>query len=156
MPKRKAKAHILDDDINDGSGSDDEQADYLPRIATQQRQAQRMHVVPDEAISVSPSGQLRSTVTKLVVPASPSKKTLTPLNSDIAPPPDPEPELSNESWAADFSEFDAEYGPGLERGPRELRGSVRWLSRASFSGVDLHFDRTIPMSSGRAWIVRPF
>ncbi|KAJ7880130.1 hypothetical protein B0H13DRAFT_2542393 [Mycena leptocephala] len=78
MPKRKLTTD--DDDLNDGSDSDDSFEDYAPRAG-------------DSAFTISSTNpfQLHRTVT-----------------------PD---------WMEDFSEFDAEYGPGLQQGPRDLRSS---------------------------------
>ncbi|KAJ7776683.1 hypothetical protein B0H14DRAFT_2631689 [Mycena olivaceomarginata] len=122
MTKRKkaTSIKIYDNDLNDGSGSDDAATGYTPRAATQQ--TQRVHHLSEETVSVGADGRLLSTFTQLAVPASPSKRARAALNPDNPPSP-PEPVPSSESWIEDFSEFDAEYGPGLQSGPRELRGS---------------------------------
>jgi hypothetical protein len=156
MAKRKKASaiRIYDDDLNDGSGSDDAETGYTPRAATQQ--TQRVHHVPEGTISVGTDGRLLSTLTQLAVPASPSKRTRAALNPDTPPSP-LEPAPSYESWMEDFSEFDAEYGPGLQSGPRELRGSVSLhLFNASRLRLKNYLNRIIRMSSGRAWIARRF
>jgi hypothetical protein len=120
MTKRKkaSSSRIYEDDLNDGSGSDDAATGYTLRAATQL--TERVHHIPEETISVAADGCLLSTFTQLAVPASPSKRAQAALNPDNPPsPPEPIP-----SWMEDFSEFDAEYGPGLQSGPWELRASV--------------------------------
>ncbi|KAJ7734966.1 hypothetical protein B0H14DRAFT_2639284 [Mycena olivaceomarginata] len=104
--KKASAIRIYDDDLNNASGSDDAETGYTPRAAIQK--TQRVHHVPEETISVG----------KLAVPASPSKRTRATLNPDTPPSP-LEPAPSYESWIEDFSEFDAEYGPGLQSRPRE-------------------------------------
>jgi hypothetical protein len=115
MTKRKKATsfRIYDDDLNDGSGSDDAATGYTMRAATQQ--TQRVHHLPEETISVGTNGRLLSTFTQLAVPASPSKRARTVVNLDNPLSP-PEPAPSYGSWIEDFSEFDAEYGPGLQSG----------------------------------------
>ncbi|KAF7349139.1 hypothetical protein MVEN_01436100 [Mycena venus] len=93
---------LEEDDINDGSGSDDGREGYVLRHAT--AGLKRIHHIPDERITKSASA----------------------LKPDIAPPPPPEsaPEHSHsEDWQADFAEFDAEYGEGIQSGPRDQRTS---------------------------------
>lgn len=118
MPaKRKARVSVQEDDVNDGSGSDISDEDYIPRAGVQ-----RLHHIHDETISATSRGRIRATVARHAIPASPSKKSEAVLNPDLPPSDDPEPALR--SWEPEYSEFDAEYGPGLQSGPRDLRGSV--------------------------------
>jgi hypothetical protein len=122
MPKRKLTTD--DDDLNDGSDSDDSFEDYAPRAG-----GQRVHHIVDESISITQDGHVRSTFTTVETPASPAKKSKVTLNPEIAPT--PVPSSTRPDWMEDFSEFDAEYGPGLQQGPRDLRSSV--------SRLDFHF-----------------
>ncbi|KAJ6617325.1 hypothetical protein B0H10DRAFT_1948407 [Mycena sp. CBHHK59/15] len=110
MPKHKATVVSIEDD---GSGSDDSQEDYAPR-----RGFHCVDHIPDETISRANDGRIRSMLTMVPIPASPSKKSQAVLNPDLDPPPEP---ASHEGWQEDFSEFDTEYGPGLQEGPREPR-----------------------------------
>ncbi|KAJ7839774.1 hypothetical protein B0H13DRAFT_2417357 [Mycena leptocephala] len=121
MAKRKVTLVTIDeDDVNDGSGSDDSREDYKPRTGVE-----RLHHIPNEAISMGSSGRVRSTFTTAAVPASPSKKTRTILNPDLDPPAVDFSSLEEQvsGWEQEFSEFDAEYGAGLQQGPRALRDS---------------------------------
>ncbi|KAJ7886289.1 hypothetical protein B0H13DRAFT_2342938 [Mycena leptocephala] len=121
MAKRKVALVTIDeDDVNDGSGSDDSREDYKPRTGVE-----RLHHVPNEAIYMGSSGRVRSTFTTAAVPASPSKKTRTILNPDLDPPAVDFSSLGEQvsGWEQEFSEFDAEYGAGLQQGPRALRDS---------------------------------
>ena len=104
-------------------GSDDADESYLPRAG-----AEQIHLVHDERISVTSAGSIQSRLTQVSVPASPQKKLQVSglLNPDI-----PSFETTDfsfqdqEPWQEDCTEFDAEYGPGLQKkGPRELRDSV--------------------------------
>ncbi|KAJ7793029.1 hypothetical protein B0H14DRAFT_3498562 [Mycena olivaceomarginata] len=115
-PKRK-NLHADEDDLNDGSDSDDSADGYLPR-----QRVERVHFVPDESITIAATGQTRSTKSTVPTPASPAKKSRVTLNTDAHPPsPSPPPEDLCTDWQADFSEFDAEYGLGLEKPSRDLR-----------------------------------
>ncbi|KAJ7906822.1 hypothetical protein B0H13DRAFT_1880221 [Mycena leptocephala] len=103
--------------IDDGIGSDDSHENYAPRQGFE-----RIEHVPNQAISVAQDGRIRSTFSTVPIPASPSKKKPPAvLNLDVAPP----QEFGSESWQpdTDFAAFDAEYGPGLEQGPRKARPS---------------------------------
>jgi hypothetical protein len=60
-------------------------------------------------------------VNTIAAPASPSKRSQIP-----SPPVRPPPEQPRVNWESEYAEFDAEYGPGLEQAPRELRDSVCW------------------------------
>jgi hypothetical protein len=154
MAKRKVTLVTIDeDDVNDGSGSDDSREDYKPRTGVE-----RLHHVPNEAISMGSSGRVRSTFTTAAVPASPSKKTRTILNPDFDPPAVDFSSLEEQvgSWEQDFSEFDAEYGVGLQpQGPRALRDSVS--APAHYHKIKSPmFCRIIPMKDGYASIARTF
>ncbi|KAJ6462254.1 hypothetical protein C8R47DRAFT_1225566 [Mycena vitilis] len=113
MAKRK-NLDTGDYDVNDGSGSDDGAEGYTPRT-----RVPRVQRVPNETISVAPDGGLRSKFTTVPTPASPAKKDRRPRER----PPVPPPQFAPQGWQEDFSEFDAEYGPGLQQGPRDLRAS---------------------------------
>ncbi|KAJ7602950.1 hypothetical protein DFH06DRAFT_1350766 [Mycena polygramma] len=112
MSKRKHYA-ADEEDINDGSGSDDGAEGYTARTVVP-----RVHLVPHESISVARNGDLRSTFTSIPTPASPSKKDRLPRER----PPDPPPKYP-QGWQDDYSEFDAEYGPGVQTEARDLRDS---------------------------------
>ncbi|KAJ6483545.1 hypothetical protein C8R47DRAFT_1217624 [Mycena vitilis] len=115
MAPAKRKAFVVeidDEDINDGSDSDDGIEGYVARD-----RVPRIHHIPDETISVGKNGTLRSTFTTVPTPASPAKKTRLPAERPPSPP------LLPENWAQEYSEFDAEYGVGLQKGPRDLRDS---------------------------------
>ncbi|KAJ6506403.1 hypothetical protein C8R47DRAFT_1241797 [Mycena vitilis] len=114
MAKRKSKVLIDEDDLSDGGSSEREEDGASSRVFLQR--------VPDEAISVTNEGRLRSTFSTVAIPATPSKKTPV-LNPNVAPRPTPPTE--REGWQESYSEFDAEYGPGLQTGPRPLRESDR-------------------------------
>ncbi|KAJ7871110.1 hypothetical protein B0H13DRAFT_1895895 [Mycena leptocephala] len=105
IPKRKYTA--ADDDLNDGSDSDNSLEDYTPRAG-----GQRIHHVVDEAISITQDGRVRSAFTTVETPASPAKKSRVTLNPEIAP--NPTAPSTRPDLMEDFSEFDAEYGPGLQ------------------------------------------
>ncbi|KAJ7720074.1 hypothetical protein B0H14DRAFT_2642814 [Mycena olivaceomarginata] len=72
--KKATSIKIYDDDLNDGSGSDNAATGYTPQVATQQ--TQQVHHLPEETVSVGADGHLLSTFTQLAVPASPSKRVL--------------------------------------------------------------------------------
>jgi hypothetical protein len=130
-PKRK-NLHADEDNLNDGSDSDDSADGYLPR-----QRVERVHFVLDESITIAATGQTRSTKSTVPTPASPAKKSRVTLNTDARPPsPSPPPEDLRTDWQADFSEFDAEYGPGLEKPSRDLRASVGGLN-VVVSGMSL-------------------
>ncbi|KAJ7044257.1 hypothetical protein C8F04DRAFT_1250200 [Mycena alexandri] len=117
MPPKRKLTIVDDDDLNDGSDSDHSVEGYAPRSG-----GHRIHYVPDETISVAKDGRILASFSTVPTPASPSKKTRGLLNPDIVPP-EPEPEAPA-NWQQDFSEFDSEYGPGLQNtGPRALRSS---------------------------------
>jgi hypothetical protein len=118
MPKRKLTTD--DEDLNDGSDSDDSLEEYIPRAG-----GRRVHHIVDESISISQDGRVRSTLNTVETPASPAKKSKVTLNPEVAPVP-MQPSTTPD-WMEDFSEFDAEYGPGLQSGPRDLRSSVSGL-----------------------------
>ncbi|KAJ6598621.1 hypothetical protein B0H10DRAFT_2231600 [Mycena sp. CBHHK59/15] len=115
--KRKVTAIVEDDDLNDGSDSDDSLEDYVSR-----NRVPRIHHIPDETITVTKDGGLRSTFSTVATPASPAKKSQVVLNPDRAPSPPPQSSIYQD-WQTDYSEFDAEYGSGLQQGPREQRDS---------------------------------
>ncbi|KAJ6605143.1 hypothetical protein B0H10DRAFT_2195521, partial [Mycena sp. CBHHK59/15] len=106
-----------DDDVNDGSDSDDSEPNYQPRAGLR-----GVHHIPDESLTVTSDGRTRAKLTSVATPASPAKKSQISLNTDIHVPREPERRPQKE-WQANYSEFDAEYGPGLNKGPREQRGS---------------------------------
>ncbi|KAJ6536254.1 hypothetical protein B0H19DRAFT_1317890 [Mycena capillaripes] len=112
----KRKVFLDEDDLNDGSDSDDSQEGYQTRTGVE-----RLHHIPDESTSFGSDGRIRTTFTTVPTPASPAKKSRVTLNPDLPPP--PEPTNTTESW--EHSEFDAEYGAGIQKGPRALRGSDR-------------------------------
>jgi hypothetical protein len=71
---------IDEDDIDDGSGSDDSHEHYVPRHSFK-----RVEHVPDEAISVMRDRHLQSTFSTVPVPASPLKKKNTViLTADVS------------------------------------------------------------------------
>ncbi|KAJ6479437.1 hypothetical protein C8R47DRAFT_1218996 [Mycena vitilis] len=117
MSKRKVTISIEEEDIDDGSGSDISVDDYTPRPGFT-----RVRNAPDEAITVARDGRLRSTFTAVPTPASPSKRRPGVLTDDVAPPPEPQYQ-SRAGWQESISEFDAEYGPGVQHAPRDLRPS---------------------------------
>jgi hypothetical protein len=118
-PKRKNRVFRDDDDLNDGSGSDDSDVGYMPRQA-----APRIHYVQDESTTVTTTGgRIRYNKSTVPTPASPAKKSQHKIQE--APPLSQTPNDNvRESWDADFADFDAEYGPGLEKEARDLRDSV--------------------------------
>jgi hypothetical protein len=126
MAKRKATlVSIDDDDLEDGSGSDNSSENYLPRPGFE-----RVEHIPDEAISVARDGRIRSMFSTVPIPASPSKKkNPIVLNPDLAQP-ERDSEMS-QGWQpdSDFAAFDAEYGTGLDKGPRQARSSVSAVSK---------------------------
>ncbi|KAJ6631836.1 hypothetical protein B0H10DRAFT_1937595 [Mycena sp. CBHHK59/15] len=134
MSKRKISL-ISEYDINDGSDSDDSNEDYTPHLGTE-----RMHQVPYESISVSSNRRIHHTHVTITTPASPSKKSKTVLNPDTAPLPTAE-SPTREIPTQEFSEFDAEYGPSLDKGPRDSRPSwlqQLYLRNPGFSDCDMY------------------
>jgi hypothetical protein len=117
---RKRKAPFFEEDliVNDGSESDDSADGYLPRAATQ-----RVHDVLTESITFTTDGKTQSSWSNFPAPASPAKKSKVVLQSDPSPSADGEENL-HRNWDADFADFDAEYGPGIDQGPRAKRDSV--------------------------------
>ncbi|KAJ7210213.1 hypothetical protein B0H12DRAFT_1079743 [Mycena haematopus] len=120
MAKRKPAVAVDEEDFNDGSDSDDSADGYVPR-----QSVPRIHRVPDESTTITTSGRSRLKRSTVPTPASPAKKSRVALNVDAAPAPTRSGDLGND-WSRDFEEFDAEYGPGMDRGPRGLRDSVSW------------------------------
>ncbi|KAJ7653994.1 hypothetical protein DFH06DRAFT_1330093 [Mycena polygramma] len=118
MSKRKATVvEVEDEDFNDGSNSEDEETYVpLPRHA-----ADRVHFVPDESFTFTEDGRLRSTMNSVPTPASPPKKSKAALNPNVAPTPQPQAGLQD--WETDFSEFDADYGIGIQKAARDPRAS---------------------------------
>ncbi|KAJ6470678.1 hypothetical protein C8R47DRAFT_1222567 [Mycena vitilis] len=111
--KRKAFVSEIDEeDINDGSDSDNEIEGYVAR-----NREPRVHLVPDETISFGENGALRSTFTSVRTPASPAKKSRLPAERP------PSPVADRTGWLEDYSEFDAEYGLGVQQPPRDARAS---------------------------------
>jgi hypothetical protein len=124
MAKRKA-LYVEEDDLNDGSDSDDSQEGYLPRT-----RGQRVHYIPAETITMGSRG-VRSTMSSIPTPASPAKKSKSTLKPDVPTA----PASSFDDWEAEYAEFDAEFGPGMQTtGPRKLRESVSlaWVFFLSF------------------------
>ncbi|KAJ7891640.1 hypothetical protein B0H14DRAFT_2560696 [Mycena olivaceomarginata] len=115
--KRKADFYAEADDLNDGSDSDDSADGYIARS-----RVERIHHIPDESISIDSSGRTRVTKSTVPTPASPAKKTRVKLNADQPPPP-ASPPFQPEWEPGDFTEFDAEYGPGLQKPSRDQRES---------------------------------
>ncbi|KAJ7927352.1 hypothetical protein B0H13DRAFT_2312556 [Mycena leptocephala] len=113
MRKRKS-VFVADDDLNDGSDSDLSQEGYMPR-----EREERIHYIPDETFRVGADGRVRTTFSTIPTPASSAKKSTTTLNTDGTPNPEP----AKQNWETEFSEFDAEYGPGIQSGPRTSRES---------------------------------
>ncbi|KAJ7740989.1 hypothetical protein B0H14DRAFT_3515409 [Mycena olivaceomarginata] len=112
MAKRKA-LHVEEDDLNDGSDSDDSQEGYLPRA-----RGQHVHYIAAETITIGSRGVAVDHVV-CPTPASPAKKSRITLKPDVPAA----PALSLDDWEADYAEFDAEFGPGMQStGPRKLRG----------------------------------
>ncbi|KAF7364442.1 CxC2 domain-containing protein [Mycena sanguinolenta] len=109
------KVFIEEEDLNDGSGSDDEADDYVPRNSVP-----RIHQIPTAATTITSTGRTRNRRSFVPTPASPAKKTGVALKPHIAPL---EPNFAKPDWEGDFAEFDAEYGPGIDAGPRALRES---------------------------------
>ncbi|KAJ6515210.1 hypothetical protein C8R45DRAFT_1086424 [Mycena sanguinolenta] len=117
MSKRKQLVSVDEDDFNDGSDSDDSAVGYAPRSS-----APRMHSVPDESTTIPTTGRTRTIRSTVPVPASPAKKSKVQLNAAIAPAMAVNLE-QRVDWSSEFQEFDAEYGPGIDAGPRALRDS---------------------------------
>jgi hypothetical protein len=118
--RKKARGRFVEEeDVNNGSNSDHSQDGYVPRA-----RAQRIENVPHQEIRVSSTGQRRSTIGIVPVPASPSKR------SRISKP-GPEAGPTRDEIQVDWDDDFAEYGPGLERAPRQLRDSVGDLSARS-------------------------
>ncbi|KAJ6609627.1 hypothetical protein B0H10DRAFT_2297035 [Mycena sp. CBHHK59/15] len=153
---------IDEDDFEDDS--DDPREDHAPRHSLQ-----RVEFIPDETISVARDGRIRLTLTQIEGPASPSKKSQVPgvLNPDM--PPLPALQSSHEGWEENFSEFDAEYGPGFQQGPREPRSSddpnEQWvrLDREDFldelirhDGRGEYIDQTVCAGEGCETTDAPF
>ncbi|KAJ6587763.1 hypothetical protein B0H10DRAFT_2233949 [Mycena sp. CBHHK59/15] len=115
MSKRKHNLFVSTYELNDGSDSDDDEEDYTPRAVN------RTHHVPHEHISVGVDGRTRRTHTMVPTPASPSKKSTLKLRPDVPPalPDSHNPGVPD----PDFLNFDAEYGGGIEKGPRVARAS---------------------------------
>ncbi|KAJ7813714.1 hypothetical protein B0H14DRAFT_3477597 [Mycena olivaceomarginata] len=87
--------YVEEDDLNDGSDSDDSQEGYLPRT-----RGRRVHYIPAETITMGSHG----VTLKPDVPAAPA--------------------FSFNDWETEYAEFDAEFGPGMQTtGPRKLRES---------------------------------
>jgi hypothetical protein len=127
MAKRKV-LYVEEDDLNDGSDSDDSQEGYLPRT-----RGQRVHYIPAETITMGSHG-VRSTMSSIPTPASPAKKSKVTLKPDVPAA----PAFSFDDWEADYAEFDAEFGPGMQTtGPRKLRESVSLAWRFSSSSYIL-------------------
>ncbi|KAJ6618057.1 hypothetical protein B0H10DRAFT_1947855 [Mycena sp. CBHHK59/15] len=112
MSKRKISL-MSEYNINDGSNSDDSNEDYTLCLGTE-----RMCQVPHESISVLSDGRIHHAHVTITTPASPSKKSKTALNPDTVPLPTAESPTC-EIPSQEFSEFDAEYGPSLDKGPRD-------------------------------------
>jgi hypothetical protein len=147
MSKRKA-FYAEEDDLNDGSDSDDSQDGYVPRA-----RARRVHYIPEERITVASDRRLNSTMSSIPTPASPAKKSRVTLKPDVPAG----PAFSPQEWEADFAEFDAEFGPGMQTsGPRKLRDSVSVASPSL--GLDVRlipaFFRMILMVNGPDWTAR--
>ncbi|KAF8214693.1 hypothetical protein K438DRAFT_1749788 [Mycena galopus ATCC 62051] len=116
----KRKVFVNEDDFNDGSGSDDSTEGYVPRNRV-------LHVehVPTETVTITNSGKSKSTHSTVEIPASPAKKmqARAPVHSSTVP-------LLRDAGGQhdwddeDFSAFDAEYGVGIDDGPRAARDSV--------------------------------
>ncbi|KAJ7301763.1 hypothetical protein DFH08DRAFT_978448 [Mycena albidolilacea] len=113
MAKRKA-LYVEEDDLNDGSNSDDSQEGYLPR-----ERGQRIHYIAAETITTGTRG-VRSTMSSVPMPASPAKKSRITLKPDVPAA----PAFPLDDWEADYAEFDTEFGPGMQpTGPHKLRES---------------------------------
>ncbi|KAK7005562.1 CxC2 domain-containing protein [Favolaschia claudopus] len=126
---RNHALYIEDDEINDGSDSDDDEPGYVPRA-----NASRIHYVPDESTSFSTNGNRRTTTSNVATPASPSKKTRISLNQ-------PEPvQPSLQDWDADFSEFDADEHPRSLRESDDPHGQWARLDREAFLDELLRLD----------------
>ncbi|KAJ7769741.1 hypothetical protein B0H14DRAFT_3509403 [Mycena olivaceomarginata] len=116
----KRKVYADEDDLNDGSHSDDSAEGYVPPLPTN-----RVSYIPHQSVTVMAAGRARSSKSLIATPASPTKKILGGPKTSRAPPPqapDPGPDASQD-WDGDFADFDAEYGPGLQKPPRALRDS---------------------------------
>jgi hypothetical protein len=121
--KKARRRFVEEEDVNDGNNSDHSQDRYVPRAC-----AQHIENVPHQEIRVSSTGQRQSTIGIVPVPASPSKQLRIPKPGPEAGPARDEIQVD---WDDNFAEFNAEYGPGLERAPRQLRDSVGDLSTRS-------------------------
>ncbi|KAJ6484707.1 hypothetical protein C8R45DRAFT_1147586 [Mycena sanguinolenta] len=117
MAKRKPTVTVDEEDLNDGSGSEDSAAGYVPRNVVQ-----RLHNMADEATTITTTGRTRVIRSAVATPASPPKKRAGVLNPDAASAAIQGPDLGHD-WSGDFTDFDAEYGPGIDAGPRALRDS---------------------------------
>jgi hypothetical protein len=118
--KRKVLAD--EDDLNDGSYSDDSAEGYvLPPTVN------RVNYIPHQSVTVTAAGRARTTKSLIATPASPTKKIPGGPKTSRAPPPPPPPTsaaAASQDWDGDFADFDNEYGLGLQKPPRALRDSV--------------------------------
>ncbi|KAJ7343941.1 hypothetical protein DFH08DRAFT_810478 [Mycena albidolilacea] len=113
MAKHKA-LYVEEDDLNDGSDSDDLQEGYLPH-----ERGQRVHYIAAETITTGTHG-VHSTMSSVPTLASPAKKSRIMLKPDVPAA----PAFPLDDWEADYTEFDADFGPGMQpTGPRKLRKS---------------------------------
>ncbi|KAJ7788496.1 hypothetical protein B0H14DRAFT_3576895 [Mycena olivaceomarginata] len=81
-----------------------------------------VHNVLTESLTFTSDGKMRSSWSNVPTPASPAKKSKVALQSDRSPSPDGGENLRR-NWDTDFADFDAEYGPGIDDGPRAKRDS---------------------------------
>jgi hypothetical protein len=123
----KHKVYANEDDLNDGSYSNNSAEGYVPPLTTN-----HVSYIPHQSVTVIAAGRACSSKSLIATPASLTKKILGGPKTSRAPlpqPPDPEPDTSQD-WDGDFAEFDAEYGPRLQKPPRALGDSVSENMRA--------------------------
>jgi hypothetical protein len=80
-----------------------------------------MHHVAADSISMARDGRVLIAHSTIPIPASPPKKTKVQFNPNSAMPEEPQVEIPSQ----DFSEFDDEYRPGLQKGPQDAHTLVR-------------------------------
>jgi hypothetical protein len=151
-PKRKTRVFTDDNNLNDGSGSDNSDVGYQPRQA-----APRIHYMQDESTTVTTvGGRIRYNKSTMPTPTSPAKKTQQKIREAPTPSQIPDDNM-RESWDTDFADFDAEYGPGLEKEACDLRDSVSIvIVLESMCTGSKYRRRIIPMDSGPAMTGKSF
>lgn len=117
-PKHKFAAN--NDNLNDGSDSNGLLEDYAPHAG-----GHRVHHIVNKSFSIAHDSRIHLTFTTVETPVSPAKNFRVTLNPEI--PLMPAAPSTKPDWIEDFSEFDTEYGPRLQQGPRDLCSLVSIL-----------------------------